>query len=110
MAKVIAEGTARAGGSTWRLCIDSDFMPTLQKLTGRKPKQILRAMMAPAGDLALMRKVCLAMLKRHHPDAGIEVAGDIMAEDLPVVGAVIMAGSRAPSGLFGRQAGPRTLH
>ena len=106
---MIAEGTAQARGQTWRLCIDSDFIGTLQRMTGKKPKAILRALYSMDGDLQLMRTVTHAMLRRHHPTAGIEVAGDLLSEDFAAVGAVIVSGSRQPSGLSGRQTGPRQM-
>lgn len=111
MARIIAEGTVKAGGNTYRLCVDSETMHRLSKSTGKKQKQLLRAMASGAGGVELLRHVCLALLARFHPNAGIEIAGDILTEDLGGLGAVIMAASRQGSGPFGNHAGhKRTLH
>ena len=101
MAEIIAEGTARAGGKTYRLAIESDMVKQLQRRTGWKPKKILKALLAKEGDLRLLRLVCHVALMRHHPTASIEEAGDIVSEDLAGLGSVIMAGAsvwRSPIG------------
>jgi len=95
MATVIAEGEVKAGGQTYRLCIQSDMVRELQRRTGWKPKKILAAMMAKEGDVSLLRLVCHVALQRHHPTASIDVAGDILAEDMAGLGAVILAGGGA---------------
>lgn len=110
MASIVAEGTVKAGGKSYRLCIDSDMVRDLQKRTGWKPKKILAAMMEREGNVSLLRLVCHVALKKHHPAASLEVAGDILNEDMAGLGAVILAGAaawRRPSGQHGRRP---TLH
>ncbi|WP_374374966.1 hypothetical protein [Tabrizicola sp.] len=110
MARVIAEGTVEAGGQTYRLCVDADMVANLQKRTGWKPKKILAAMMANEGDVNLLRLVCHVALQRHHPTASIEVAGDILTEDMAGFGAVIMAGAGAWKPRGGQPGRRPTLH
>jgi hypothetical protein len=41
--------------------------------------------------MAVLRTICHAMLRRHHPDATPEIAGDILSEDTAAVLAIINA-------------------
>jgi hypothetical protein len=51
----------------------------------------MKALEDKDGSVLLIRKVCHAMLKRHHPEASLDVAGDILAEDMEALMAVIAA-------------------
>lgn len=95
MASVVASGTVEARGQVWRLSIESDMVWQLQKLTGLKPKRLLALMLSGAGDVSLMRQIVLVALQRHHPGTSIEVAGDIISEDLASVGALMIRGADA---------------
>lgn len=109
-AEIIASGTVKAGGKVYRLAICSDMVRELQRRTGWKAKRVLRSLMAKDGDLRLMRLICHVALQRYHPGASIEVAGDIVTEDLAGLGAVIMACPGALPAPNGHQGHGPTLH
>lgn len=91
MAKLLGEGDCTAGGQTWHLRFDMNVLADLQEKTGLNPVAIMGGLQADGGDIALIRKVCHAMLKRYHPEATIDVAGDILSEDMESLMAIIMA-------------------
>lgn len=110
MATVYAEGDVTAGGQTYRLAIDSDMVRDLVRRSGKKRKQILAAMLSGAGDVRLLRMVCHVALHRHHPTASINVAGDILTEDMAGLAAVITAGAAAWQPRGGQPVRGRMLH
>lgn len=91
MARLLGEGTAVAGGETWRLRFDMNVLADLKDRVGLNPVQIMTGLQGEGGDVSLLRVVCHAMLKRHHPEAPIEVAGDILSEDMDGLMAIISA-------------------
>lgn len=91
MARLLGEGEAKAGGATYRLRFDMNVLADLKDRTGLNPVQIMTGLQGDGGDVSLLRVVCHAMLKRHHPTEPIEVAGDILSEDMDSLMAIISA-------------------
>lgn len=91
MARMLGEGSVTAGGQAYRLRFDMNVLADLEEQTGQKPVAIMASLQGEGGSVVMIRKVCHAMLKRYHPLCGIEVAGDILAEDLDGLMAVITA-------------------
>ena len=91
MARLLGDGEAKAGGETWRLRFDMNVLADLEETTGMNPVTIMSGLQDKGGSVKLLRTVCHAMLKRHHPDASIQVAGDILSEDLDSLMAIISA-------------------
>lgn len=91
MARLLGEGEAKAGGETYRLRFDMNVLADLKDRTGLNPVQIMTGLQGDGGDVSLLRTVCHAMLKRHHPTAPIEVAGDILSEDMESLMGIISA-------------------
>ena len=91
VARLLGEGEATAGGEVFRLRFDMNVLADLKDRTGLNPVQIMTGLQGEGGDVSLLRVVCHAMLKRHHPTAAIEVAGDILSEDMDSLMAIISA-------------------
>ena len=109
MARLLGEGEVKAGGETWRLRFDMNVLADLEEQTGLNPVQIMTALQGDGGSVKLLRTVCHAMLKRHHPDATIEVAGDILSEAMDqlmaIIGAAMPADGQGEPGNAGAKAG-----
>lgn len=91
MARLLGEGEVQAGGETYRLRFDMNVLADLQESTGKNPVKIMAALQDDGGSVALLRTVCHAMLKRHHPGVGVEIAGDILSEDMESLMKIISA-------------------
>jgi hypothetical protein len=91
MARILGEGEVTAGGETFRLRFDMNVLADLQETTGKTPVEIMSGLQDNSGSVVLLRTVCHAMLKRHHPEAPIEVAGDILSENMESLMAIISA-------------------
>jgi hypothetical protein len=91
MARMLGEGSVKAAGQVYTLRFDMNVLADLEEETGLKPVKLMTSLQDEGGSVMLIRKVCHAMLKRHHPLATIDVAGDILAEDMEGLMAVITA-------------------
>lgn len=87
--RFLGEGDVSANGKTYRLRFDMNVLADLQDQLGKNPVAIMEQLQADGGDLALLRRVCRAMLQRHHPEADMVLAGDILSEGMDEVMAVI---------------------
>lgn len=91
MSRFLGEGEVTAGGQTWRLRLDMNVLADLEERTGRNPVELLAEMDKGNPSPSTLRKLCHAMLHRHHPEAGPEIAGDILSENTAQFLAVVMA-------------------
>lgn len=85
------EASATLDGVTYTLRLDFNAMCAFEEATGRDAMEALagfEAGKAKAGDL---RALVWAMLQRHHPDADLTLAGDLLSEDAEVMGRVLLA-------------------
>jgi hypothetical protein len=97
MARVLGDGEAKAGGKTWHLRFDMNVLADLQEETGKNPVQIMSELQDDGGSVVLARVVCHAMLKRFHPEATLQDAGDILSEDMDAMMTTITAAMPAPT-------------
>lgn len=91
MNRFLGEGEVAAGGKTYRLRFDMNVLADLEERTGRNPVELLGELDSKNPSPSTLRQVCHAMLQRHHPDAGLDVAGDILSEAMDRFLAVLMA-------------------
>lgn len=91
MAKFLGEGTVTAGGVEWHLRFDMNVLADLEERLGENPVAVLSALDGDNPSIKTLRVVCHAMLKRHHREAGMEVAGDILSEDMEGFMSIITA-------------------
>lgn len=97
MARLLGEGSVTAGGQTYTLRFDMNVLADLEEQTGMKPVELMTSLQDEGGSVVVIRKVCHAMLKRYHSEAKIEVAGDILAEDMDGLMAIISAALPPPA-------------
>lgn len=105
MARMLGEGAVEAAGKSWRLRFDMNVLADLQERTGKTPVQVMSELQGEGGSVLMLRTVCHAMLKRHHPEAAIEVAGDILSENLDDLMKIIQAAMPDPTAAAGPDAG-----
>lgn len=91
MAKFLGEGDVTAGGKTWHLRFDMNVLADLEDRTGKNAVETLAELDGANPSMKTLRLVCHTMLSRHHPEAGVEVAGDILSEDMETFMSVLAA-------------------
>lgn len=84
------EGEVKVDGKIWRLRFDFNVLADLET-SGRRAGDVLAEIDGVMPSIGTLRMVCHLMLRRHHPDATLEDAGDILSEDAGAVMAVIRA-------------------
>lgn len=111
MSRFLGEGTVQANGQAYRLRFDMSTLAEVEERTGRNPVEILAEMDGAAPSIATLRRLCHAMLLRHHPEASLETAGDILSEDMEGFMAIVQAAlpqdGERPSGNGGAKAARR---
>ncbi len=109
MARLLGEGEVKVGDKVWRLRFDMNVLADLEESTGKSAMAVLAELDSGDRMMASRRTVCLAMLKRYHPEATAQDAGDILSEDpaafmailqsvMPQGGAVAGNGGAGPVG------------
>jgi len=83
--RFIGETTAQADGKSWTLRCDFNAMAAFEEATGKDAMTAFEA--AEQGDVSILdlRHLVRACLLRHHPDATLCDAGDVLSYDLGVV-------------------------
>ena len=83
--RFIGETTAQADGKSWTLRCDFNAMAAFEEATGKDAMTAFEA--AEQGDVSILdlRHLVRACLLRHHPDATLCDAGDVLSHDLGVV-------------------------
>lgn len=89
--RFLGEATAKVDGKEWTLRCDFNAMAEFEDATGKDAMDAFQA--AEEGDVSLkdLRHLVLACLLRHHPDATLCDAGDVLSYDVGVVQRLIAA-------------------
>lgn len=85
------EITVAHGGETYTLRCDFNAMCDFEEATGQDALAAFQAMEQGGGSIRLLRAMLHACLRRNHPEATVELAGDILSEDVEVVVRLIQA-------------------
>ena len=101
--RFLGEATARADGKEWTLRCDFNAMIEFEDATGKDAMDAFEAAEGGDVDLKDLRHLVHACLLRHHPDATLRDAGDVLSHDMSVVerliaGAMPTAGEAAELG------------
>lgn len=72
-------------GRDWTLRMDMNAMCEFEEATGTPAIEAFQQAEQGGASIPMMRHVVFAAIKRHHPDATIEDAGDILSEDPQIV-------------------------
>jgi hypothetical protein len=83
--RFMGETTAQIDGQTWTLRCDFNAMAAFEEATGKDAMTAFEA--AEQGNVSVLdlRQLVRACLLRHHPDATLCDAGDVLSHDLGVV-------------------------
>jgi len=78
-------------GRSYRLVLDFNAMCELEDMTGRSAAEILQGFDGGTIRFADLRAICLAALKRHHPEMTAPEAGDLLSADMDLPARLIAA-------------------
>lgn len=85
------EAEAVLDGRSFRLVLDFNAMCELEDMTGRTAPEIMAEFDAGKVSFKSLRAVCLAALRRHHPEATPQDAGDLLSADMDLPARLIAA-------------------
>jgi hypothetical protein len=87
---------ASVDGQDYTLVLDWNALARFETLTSKNAMDVIQA----GGSMSFndTRAIVWAAMHRHHPDATLEDAGDLLSEDMGLVAALINAASPAASG------------
>jgi len=94
--KFLGEVTAECDGKTFTLRCDFNAMCWFEEATGENALKVFEDFEGGGISASMMRKMMLAFLQRHHPDATIEDAGDIMSVDVDSLARLMQAATPTP--------------
>lgn len=100
MAAIKGEIRVPCGGRIWTMCLDFNALCDFEEETGRNAIEVLAAIEGGEGvRLSDMRVLVHCALRRHHPDATLIDAGDVVqASPDALAEAMTAAAPPAPSG------------
>lgn len=76
------EGSLLVDGCQWTLCLDFNALCCLEDALGKSAMEFFSDFEGGRfPSMRELRQLCYVMLQRHHPDATLEDAGDIMSSD-----------------------------
>lgn len=85
------EATAQVDGKTFTLRLDFNAMCAFEEATGRDAMEVLEGLERGKYRATDLRALVWSMLHRHHPEATVADAGDILSSDLQALMRVIEA-------------------
>jgi hypothetical protein len=102
--RFLGEASTVADGKTWTLRLDFNAMAAFEEKTGKNAMSVLEGF--EKGQLAFsdIRQLAWAMLLRHHPDATLDDAGDVLSVDVDVIQRVLAASMPEPDAGNGKAA------
>lgn len=89
--KFIGEATAEVEGVTWTLRCDFNAMAAFETATGKDAMEAFGEAEENKVSIPELIQMVHSFLQRHHPDATLQDAGDVLSHDLSVVQRVISA-------------------
>jgi hypothetical protein len=108
--RFLGEASASVDGKSYTLRLDFNAMCAFEEATGEDAMQMLESLergkpkgaVKGQGYATILRTLVWCMLKRHHPDATQEEAGDILSSDLEALQRALLAAQpKAPEGAVG---------
>jgi len=93
----LGEVTARATGKTYTLRCDFNAMCDFEEATGKQAMATIEAFEREGVSTADMRAMMWAFMRRHHPDATLQDAGDLLSENVGALMQVIVAAMPTPA-------------
>ncbi|MCJ8139515.1 hypothetical protein [Falsirhodobacter halotolerans] len=91
--RFLGEVTVELDGETYTLRMDMNAMILFEDMTGKDPFKAFEMAEEGNADMRLLRSIGHAMLMKHHPDATIELAGEIISSDINAIGRALQAAS-----------------
>jgi hypothetical protein len=89
MAKMLGDLTVSVGGQEYCLRLTMRGIATLQDEFGQNLEPILNVKAGQLPHFGVCLRVVELALKRYHPEAGPEVADDILSEDMMIFGRLL---------------------
>lgn len=90
--KFLGEISAQSvDGRDWMLRMDMNAMCEFEDVTGQSAIEAFQQAEQGKAGISMMRQVVFAAMRRHHPEATIQDAGDILSADPQVVQALMAA-------------------
>lgn len=90
--KFLGEISAQSvDGRDWMLRMDMNAMCEFEDVTGQSAIEAFQKAEQGKASISMMRQVVFAAMRRHHPEATIQDAGDILSADPQVVQALMDA-------------------
>lgn len=91
MAKMLGEIDVNVGGESYCLRLTMRGIATLQDEYGKNLEPILALKKNELPHFGICLRVVELALHRHHPDAGPDVADDILTQDMTIFGTLLEA-------------------
>lgn len=90
------EASATLNGQSYTLVLDWNALAEFETLTGKDAMALMRSG-APMSFVET-RALVWASMRRNHPDATLEDAGDLLSNDMSLVATLVQTASPPPSG------------
>ena len=91
MAKMLGDVNVSVGGQEYCLRLTMRGIATLQDEFGQNLEPILALQPGELPHFGVCLRVVELALKRYHPDAGPDVADDILTQDMTIFGTILEA-------------------
>jgi len=103
--KFLGEVTAEGDGKTFTLRCDFNAMCWFEEATGENALKVFEDFEGVGISASMMRKMMLAFLQHHHPDATANDAGNILSADVNALARLMQAATPTPeeNGVVGKQ-------
>lgn len=96
--RFLGEATVKMDGEEYTLRCDFNAMCFFEDATGKDALATFEAYEGGNVSTRDMRHMMHAFLAKHHPDASLDLAGDILSSDLDALARVVQAASPEPTG------------
>lgn len=101
--RIRGEATARTEAGEFRLVIDMNAIAGFEEATDTSWSLFEGRAQAGTSRISDLRHLCHQALLRHHPDATLADAGDILSEDIEAFNSAMEAAFPAPEESDGEQ-------
>lgn len=95
--RFLGEVKAQGAGKPYTLRIDMNAMAHFEGETGKNAIETMQKAEGGAASIKDLRQIIHSALQRHHPDATISDAGDILSEDMDVLKSLFDAARPKPA-------------
>jgi len=91
--RFMGEATVQANGSTYTLRCDFNAMCSFEDQTGEDALAVFAQFETGKVSVKHMRAMMWAFMQKHHPEATLDIAGDLLSENVDSLMEVIKASS-----------------